>query len=42
MLPLMYELPDHDNTGVEYVIDERAVREKVGLMQLKTRRKESA
>ncbi len=42
MLPLMYELPDHDNTGIEYIIDEQAVRSKTALSQLRMRRKESA
>ncbi|HYF15138.1 MAG TPA: ATP-dependent Clp protease ATP-binding subunit ClpX [Phycisphaerales bacterium] len=43
MLPLMYELPDHDNDGVEYVVDEKAVREKLSLLQIaRSRRKESA
>jgi dihydroorotase len=25
MLPLMYELPELENEGVEYVLDERAI-----------------
>lgn len=42
MLPLMYELPDYDNAGVEYVIDEQAVRQKTTLSNLRLARKESA
>ncbi|MFO0858856.1 MAG: ATP-dependent Clp protease ATP-binding subunit ClpX [Phycisphaerales bacterium] len=42
MLPLMYELPDHDNAGIEYVIDEQAVRQKTTLTNLRLARKESA
>lgn len=42
MLPLMYELPDQNNQGVEYVLDERAVQEKMTLSQIRARRKESA
>lgn len=42
MLERMYELPDQDNEGVEYVIDERAVREKLPLTELRVKRAESA
>ncbi len=42
MLDLMYELPDHDNDGVEYVIDEEAVENPRPLQQLRRKRKESA
>jgi ATP-dependent Clp protease ATP-binding subunit ClpX len=42
MLPLMYELPELENEGVEYVLDERAILEKTPLVQMKGRRKESA
>jgi ATP-dependent Clp protease ATP-binding subunit ClpX len=42
MLDLMYELPDMDNEGVEYVIDEDAVRTKARLSDIRIKRKESA
>ena len=42
MLPLKYELPEMENEGAEYVIDERAVLEKLPLTQIRQRRKESA
>ncbi len=42
MLPLMYELPDHDNAGIEYIVDEHAVRQKTSLTGLRLARKESA
>ncbi len=43
MLELMYDLPDHDNTGVEYVIDEAAVvSRRARLEDLRVKRKESA
>ncbi len=42
MLPLMYELPDLDNNGIEYVIDEKQVEQPRTLTDLRTRRKESA
>jgi ATP-dependent Clp protease ATP-binding subunit ClpX len=42
MLPLMYELPDQNNQGIEYILDERAVQEKLTLSQIRARRKESA
>jgi ATP-dependent Clp protease ATP-binding subunit ClpX len=42
MLPLMYELPDLDNNGIEYVIDEKQVEQPRTLTELRTRRKESA
>ena len=42
MLELMYELPDLDNKGVEYVIDETAVRDGRTLEEMRTTRAESA
>jgi ATP-dependent Clp protease ATP-binding subunit ClpX len=42
MLPLMYELPDQSNQGIEYVVDERAVNERLTLKELRVKRKESA
>jgi ATP-dependent Clp protease ATP-binding subunit ClpX len=42
MLGLMYELPDHDNNGVEYVIDEAAIERSFSLQELRVKRKESA
>ncbi|MEO0483235.1 MAG: AAA family ATPase, partial [Planctomycetota bacterium] len=42
MLDLMYELPDLDNEGVEYVIDETAVRDGRTLEEMRTTRAESA
>jgi ATP-dependent Clp protease ATP-binding subunit ClpX len=42
MMPLMYELPEADTSGVEFIIDERAVTEKLPLSQVRQRRKESA
>jgi ATP-dependent Clp protease ATP-binding subunit ClpX len=42
MLGLMYELPDHDNTGVEYIIDEAAIENRRTLAELRIKRKESA
>ncbi|MCW5777238.1 MAG: ATP-dependent Clp protease ATP-binding subunit ClpX [Phycisphaeraceae bacterium] len=42
MLEMLYELPDLDNDGVEYVVDESAVRRKPSLAELRLPRKESA
>ncbi|MCC6676913.1 MAG: ATP-dependent Clp protease ATP-binding subunit ClpX [Phycisphaerales bacterium] len=42
MLDLMYELPDFDNQGAEYVIDELAVTRPRKLADLRVKRKESA
>ena len=41
MIDLMYQLPDLDNTGAEYIVDESAVRSKRTLAELR-RLKESA
>ncbi|MGH7243895.1 MAG: ATP-dependent Clp protease ATP-binding subunit ClpX [Phycisphaerales bacterium] len=41
MIDLMYQLPDLDNTGAEYIIDEKAVTSKRQLADLRLR-KESA
>jgi ATP-dependent Clp protease ATP-binding subunit ClpX len=41
MIGLMYELPENDNNGVEYVIDESAIDNKKPLVELR-RRRESA
>jgi ATP-dependent Clp protease ATP-binding subunit ClpX len=42
MLGLMYELPDHDNNGVEYIVDEAAIERGRSLQELRIKRKESA
>ncbi len=42
MLDLMYELPENDNTGAEYVIDSEDILSRRKLADLKVRRKESA
>jgi ATP-dependent Clp protease ATP-binding subunit ClpX len=42
MLELLYELPEHDNRGVEYVIDENAVHQRGRLGDIRISRKESA
>ncbi|GMV71957.1 MAG: ATP-dependent Clp protease ATP-binding subunit ClpX [Leptolyngbya sp. PLA2] len=42
MLEMLYELPDLDNDGVEYVVDESAVRRRPSLAELRLPRKESA
>ena len=42
MIELMYELPDMDNQGAEYVIDEHAIERRAALRDLRVRRKESA
>jgi ATP-dependent Clp protease ATP-binding subunit ClpX len=42
MLELLYELPEHDNTGTEYVIDEDAVQQRGRLKDIRIARKESA
>jgi ATP-dependent Clp protease ATP-binding subunit ClpX len=42
MLDLMYDLPEMDNTGAEYIIDEDAVRGARPLAELRVKRKESA
>jgi len=41
MIDLMYQLPDLDNTGAEYIIDEKAVTSKRNLTEMR-RLKESA
>jgi ATP-dependent Clp protease ATP-binding subunit ClpX len=42
MIDLMYELPDLNNDGAEYVVDEDAVMNKRSLQDLRVQRKESA
>ncbi|MBK9189868.1 MAG: ATP-dependent Clp protease ATP-binding subunit ClpX [Phycisphaerales bacterium] len=42
MIDLMYQLPNMDNEGAEYVIDEAALNGKADLTSLRTQRKESA
>ena len=42
MLPLMYDLPDHDSDGVEYIIDRDAVVERRQLADLQAKRSKSA
>ena len=42
MLGMMYDLPDMDNNGAEYVIDEIDVERPRRLMDIRVKRKESA
>jgi ATP-dependent Clp protease ATP-binding subunit ClpX len=42
MVDLMFELPDQDNKGAEFVIDDGAVRSRRRLSDLRIKRKESA
>jgi len=42
MLGFMYDLPELDNEGCEYVIDEAALQGSVTLEDLRLKRKESA
>jgi ATP-dependent Clp protease ATP-binding subunit ClpX len=42
MLGLMYELPDHDNSGIEYIVDGSAIEKRRPLADLRLKRKESA
>ena len=42
MLDFMYDLPDLDNDGAEYVLDRRAIEACVELHEIRTQRKESA
>ncbi|MBZ0171465.1 MAG: ATP-dependent Clp protease ATP-binding subunit ClpX, partial [Phycisphaerales bacterium] len=42
MLEWLYELPDHDHSGAEYVVDEDAVEHPRTLQDLRVPRKESA
>ena len=42
MITLMYDLPDFDNEGVEYVIDADAYTKRLPLKDLRRQRKESA
>jgi ATP-dependent Clp protease ATP-binding subunit ClpX len=42
MIGLMYDLPEHDNTGMEYVIDDADVLKPRRLADLRVKRKESA
>jgi ATP-dependent protease Clp ATPase subunit len=42
MVDLMFELPDHDNKGAEFIIDESAVRGRRRLADLRIKPKESA
>ncbi len=42
MLGLMYDLPEMDNRGTEYIIDTEAVERRMALKELPVRRKESA
>ncbi len=39
MIGLMYELPDHNNAGTEYVVDEAAIERKLPLVELKAIKK---
>jgi ATP-dependent Clp protease ATP-binding subunit ClpX len=39
MIGLMYELPDHNNSGAEYIIDEEAIERKLPLMELRVSKK---
>ncbi len=42
MIGLMYELPEHDNTGCEYIIDESDVLKPKRLTDLRMKKRESA
>ncbi|RMD63149.1 MAG: ATP-dependent Clp protease ATP-binding subunit ClpX, partial [Planctomycetota bacterium] len=42
MLDFMYDLPDMDNDGAEYVLDRQAIVAKAPLRQIRIQRKESA
>jgi hypothetical protein len=42
MLPLMYHLPDMENDGVQYVIDDKDVETPRTLADLRVKVKESA
>ena len=42
MLEWMYELPERDHTGIEYVVDEAAIEHPASLGDLQVKRKESA
>ena len=42
MLDLLYDLPDLENEGAEYVVDEAALAGKPTLEQLRVKRAESA
>ena len=42
MLELMYHLPEMDNVNAVYVIDERAISERLPLQSIRRRAKESA
>jgi ATP-dependent protease Clp ATPase subunit len=42
MIDLMYQLPEMDNDGAVYMIDEQAVRHPRALAELRVKRKESA
>lgn len=42
MLALMYDLPEQDNRGIEYIIDDDAVNRRLSLKDLKVLRKETA
>jgi len=42
MLDFMYDLPDMDNDGAEYVLDREAILSKAPLRQIRVQRKESA
>ncbi len=42
MLDLMYDLPDHDNNGVEYVIDRPAVEQRRSLVELRAKQSRTA
>jgi hypothetical protein len=38
----MYQLPELDNQGAQYVIDESAIKQPRSLIELRSKRKESA
>ncbi|MEM7756358.1 MAG: AAA family ATPase, partial [Planctomycetota bacterium] len=42
MLHLMYDLPDHDNEGVEYIIDRESMIERRPLKELRAKRSKTA
>jgi len=42
MLDLMYDLPDHDNEGVRYIVDRRAIEHRKQLGELQQRQKKES
>jgi hypothetical protein len=42
MLTLLYELPERDNTGITYVVDESILDRQLSLDDIRLAKKESA